>query len=135
LKLAGIIDMLMRIIAPVLRTCGIQKEAAPLTTVGLLLGISYGAGPLVREARSGTIAPRQILLSCVFMGFAHSVVEDTILVVAIGADAVSVLIGRFLFALVATAIIAAVLKRIPDRIFNACLYRQGVATRLEKSPC
>ena len=63
-----IIDLLLRAIAPILQVCGIHREAAPLTTVGLLLGISYGAGPLVAEARTGAIAPRQIVLSCVFMG-------------------------------------------------------------------
>lgn len=135
LRQVGIINLLMRAISPVLRTCGIKSEAAPLTTVGLLLGISYGAGPLFHEAQSGTISPRQILLSCVFMGFAHSMVEDTILVVAVGADVFSVLVGRFLFALVATGMIAAILNRIPDSAFNSFLFRQNKATNLQSNPC
>ena len=130
-----IIDLLLRVIAPILRLCGIHPEAAPLTTVGLLLGISYGAGPLVTEARTGAIAPRQIVLSCVFMGFAHSMIEDTILVIAIGADVTSVLVGRFIFAIVATAAIAAILNRIPDRIFWSHVFRQPAAHDLEQVPC
>lgn len=122
LKQTGVLNALMRVIVPILRVCGINGETAPLTTVGLLLGISYGAGPLIKEAQSGLISPRQILLSCILMGFAHSMIEDTILVVAMGADAISVFFGRFAFALIATAFFAAVLKHIPDRWFFSVLY-------------
>lgn len=122
LKLSGFLGAMMQVIIPMLRLCGISSETAPLTTVGLLLGISYGAGPLIKEAQSGLISPRQILLSCILMGFAHSMIEDTIIVIAMGADAISVFFGRFLFAIIATSMFAYVLKHIPDRWFFLLLY-------------
>lgn len=125
LKLTGILDVLMKAIVPVLRVCGIRSEAAPLATVGLFLGISYGAGLLIREAQTGRIAPRQILLCCILMGFAHSMIEDTVLVLALGADAISVFIGRFVFALVATAALAALLHRISDQALETVFFRIG----------
>ncbi|MEP0521836.1 MAG: nucleoside recognition domain-containing protein [Hyphomicrobiales bacterium] len=123
LKTTGLLDWMMSAISPVLRLAGVQGEAGYLTSVGLFLGISYGAGLLIREAQSGAISPRQIFLSCVLMGFAHSVIEDTLLVMAIGADVYSVLVGRVVFAIAATAAIAALLRGLSDQTFFAHMFR------------
>lgn len=123
LKITGILGLMMKGIEPVLRLAGIKGEAGHLTAIGLFLGISYGAGLLIREARSGLINPRQIFLSCVFMGFAHSIIEDTLLMVSLGADIYSTLIGRVVFAIGATAALALVLASISDRAFFARLFK------------
>jgi spore maturation protein SpmB len=123
LKMTGLLDLMMLTLSPVLRLAGIRSEAGHLTAVGLFLGISYGAGLLIREAQSGTISPRQIFLSCVLMGFAHSVIEDTIVVISLGADVYGVLAGRIVFALAATAAISALLRHLPDRIFLVHMFR------------
>ncbi|MEP3049693.1 MAG: nucleoside recognition domain-containing protein [Roseibium sp.] len=123
LKVTGLLDMMMTALSPVLRLVGIRGEARHLTAVGLFLGISYGAGLLIREAQSGSISPRQIFLSCVFMGFAHSVIEDTLIMIALGADVYGILVGRVVFAVVATAAIAAVLRRLSDRSFFTHMFR------------
>ena len=127
LKGTGVLGLLMKALSPVLRLAGIRGEAEHLTAVGLFLGISYGAGLLIREAQSGAIAPRQIFLSCVFMGFAHSVIEDTLIVLSLGADAYGVLAGRVVFAVVATAAIAALLRHLPDSTFFARMFRADAA--------
>ena len=122
LKTTGVLERLMALLTPSLRLGGIQGEAGHLTVVGLLLGISFGAGLLIKEARSGTISPRQIFLSCVFMGFAHSVIEDTIVMLALGADVYAILVGRIIFAIVATATIAALLRYLTDKAFFTYLF-------------
>lgn len=130
LKVTGILGLMMKALSPVLRLAGIRGEAEHLTAVGLFLGISYGAGLLIREAQSGRASPRQIFLSCVFMGFAHSVIEDTLIVIALGADVYGVLVGRVVFAIAATAVIAAVLRRLSDQTFFAQMFRP-VAVKAE----
>ena len=123
LRVTGVMAWLMRLLAPVLRLAGIRGEAAELTSVGLFLGISYGGGLLIREARSGRVSPRQVFISCVFMGFAHSVIEDTAIVMSVGANIWGVLAGRVAFAIAATALIAAILRAIPDDRFLRWGYR------------
>ncbi|MGF0536894.1 nucleoside recognition domain-containing protein [Agrobacterium sp. ES01] len=132
LKVSGILDLMMKALSPFLSLAGIRGEAGHLTAVGLFLGISYGAGLLIREAQSGHIAPRQIFLSCVFMGFAHSVIEDTLLVISLGADVHGVLTGRLVFALCATAAIAILLRRLSDTSFFRRLFRHA-DTALERA--
>lgn len=124
LKATGLLRLMMWVLSPALRVCGIRGEAEHLTAVGLFLGISYGAGLLIAEARSGAVSARQVFLSCVLMGFAHSVIEDTLVVLALGADVYGVLAGRLLFALAATAAVAMFIERMSDERFFAWLFRR-----------
>ncbi len=127
LKRSGLLDLLITAMAPLLQLAGIRREAGHLAAVGLFLGITYGGGLLIREARSGAVSPRQVFLTCVFMGFAHSVIEDTLLMMAIGADAWGVLAGRVAFAVLATAAIAGVVRALPDATFFTWAFRNRKA--------
>ncbi len=129
LKWSGLMDVLKRGISPVFRYAGIREEASEMVAIGLLLGIVYGGGLLIREAETGNIRPRQIFLSCVFMSFAHSVIEDTLVVVALGADLMSVLFGRIVFAILATALVAMVLRFVSDEKFSKFAFNTTLKIR------
>ncbi len=132
LKWSGLMDMLKRAISPAFRYAGIHEEASEMVAIGLLLGIFYGGGLLIREAETGNIPPRQIFLSCVFMSFAHSVIEDTLVVVALGADLTSVLFGRILFAILATALVAMMLRFVSDKQFSAFAFNMRPANQIAR---
>ncbi|MBA4611142.1 nucleoside recognition protein [Stappia taiwanensis] len=118
----GVMRWLTKALSPVLRLTGIGPDAAPLTMVGLLLGLSYGGGLIIREARKGHLGARDVFLAAMFMGLCHSVIEDTLIVVALGADLTSVLVGRVVFSILAVAVIAKCLALVPDRRFFRYLF-------------
>lgn len=74
------------------------------------LGISVGAGLLIREARSGQLLRRDIFLTMRFLGLCHSLIEDTLLIVLIGADLSAILWARLAFAVLVTAALARLLR-------------------------
>lgn len=124
LRVTGLLKLAMKALTPLLRLAGIRGETGHFTVVGLFLGISYGGGLLIREARSGTVSPRQVFIACVFMGFSHSIIEDTLIVMALGADIGGVLGGRLVFALAATAAVAGLLRTISDQAFFTWAFRE-----------
>lgn len=123
LEALNLFTRLADLLAPALRVCGIGKDAAPVTMIGLLLGITYGGGLIRREAELGRVGPRDLFLACVLMGFAHSIIEDTAVSLALGGDVLSLLVGRVLFAIVAVALLARLIKAMPDRDFGRYLFR------------
>lgn len=98
--------LLHRALAPVLRLIGIAPAAANITVVGVTLGITLGAGLLLKDVRAGVVSRRDVFLAMAFLGLFHSVIEDTVLILLLGADP-GIIIGlRLLFALVVVGVLA-----------------------------
>jgi uncharacterized membrane protein (UPF0136 family) len=76
----------------VFRPMGFRPESLFALLTGVLFGISYGAGVLIPQARSGEMDRRQIFLVAAFLGICHAIVEDTLLFVTLGANA-GILVG------------------------------------------
>jgi len=103
------------LMAPVLRMMGIGSHAANFMIVGLSLGISFGGGLIINEARSGQLNRQDIFMVMFFLALCHSVIEDTLLMMLIGADLSAILWARLIFALAATALLARLLPIISER--------------------
>ncbi|MCP4646561.1 MAG: hypothetical protein GY852_02350, partial [bacterium] len=115
LEKLGIMKLLKKGFRPVFAPMGIGDEASTITVIGLILGISYGGGMIIREAARGTIPPRQILASVSFMSICHAVIEDTMLVGSLGVWAVAALPGRVLFSWVVMFVLLLVSRRLSDK--------------------
>tara|TARA_R110002020_G_scaffold34840_5_gene105725 strand:- start:252 stop:1214 length:963 start_codon:yes stop_codon:yes gene_type:complete len=104
---------------PLLKLLGIGRSAANVTVIGFTLGLSYGAGLLIRDVQNGVLSKRDSTLALCFLGLCHSVIEDTLLILMLGADIAGILWARLLFAVIVTAMIA----RWPATTINRALHR------------
>lgn len=121
-----ILDWIAKRMAPLMGVFRLSPQAAFPLLVGIIFGIAYGAGVLIEEARSGRLNWKDIFLINVFLSVCHAVVEDTALFIAVGANGMVILLGRFIAAIIITYLISRTawleresLKRIPSDAINA----------------
>lgn len=121
LSLVVILDVLERIkftqlvtklMTPILKLSGLDERVAPVTTVGVLLGLSYGGALIIEQAQKGNFDRKTRLLALSWLSLSHSLIEDTLLIVALGANIWIVLVGRVLVTLIVMALMALTLRKI-----------------------
>ena len=95
----------------VVRFLGISGAGAFPLVIGLVFGLAYGAGMIIHYARQGQLSRRELLLIVTFLSINHSVFEDTLLFVAIGANGFLILFIRFAAAIMVTALLNKLLPR------------------------
>lgn len=110
--------LLERVLGPVLRAMGISPSASGITIVGILLGISYGGGLIAAEAQSGAVSRRDVVYSLCLLGLLHSVIEDTALMLLIGANGGVIIAGRFLYALGVIALFVTYTRKLAPEHFE-----------------
>jgi hypothetical protein len=102
LKRIGVIDKINSWLEPVLRMLGIGKDVIPITVVGMTLGLAYGGGLIINSVNRDGLKKRDVLYALVLMAICHSIIEDSLLLMSIGAHYTGVFIFRIGFALVVT---------------------------------
>lgn len=118
LKAIGVMDLLTRLLEPGLRLLGMSRDAAPVTVIGMTMGITYGGGLIIQEARSGILSRRDVFFSMALMGLSHSLVEDTILMMLLGGHLSGILGGRVVFSLLAIFLLVRLLAGLPEKTFE-----------------
>ena len=115
-RYCGGVALLETLIRPLLRWLGLSVDAIPVLMVGMLLGISYGGGMIISEAKSEVLSGRDLVLSLVLMSLAHAVIEDTIVLHMAGASILGVLGVRVGVALLFVGVLAMALTHFPHRL-------------------
>lgn len=100
-----------------LRWLGLTPGAVLPILAGTAFGITYGAGVLIAEVEAGRTSPREVAITSLYLSTSHSVVEDTLLFVAVGANGWILLGTRLIAALVMLAIFSRVIFRMPETAF------------------
>jgi len=111
LNLLGIERVIHRLLEPALRFIGVGKEAANTTVIGVTLGLSFGGGLLIQEAKAGHMKKKDVFLSMCFLALCHSLIEDTLLMMMLGAHLSAILWARLVFSLLAIAWLARWVRR------------------------
>jgi hypothetical protein len=115
LKRVGIIDKVNRLFYPVLRLLGIEKEVIPITVIGMTLGLAYGGGLIINEVRQTQLKRRSVCYALMLMSLSHSVIEDSLLMIAIGARVSGVFVFRFIFTLIVIYFFVKITQRWSDK--------------------
>ncbi|MCO4837376.1 MAG: hypothetical protein KC426_04690 [Oceanospirillaceae bacterium] len=102
MRLLGVEKIIQWMLRPLLKLVGIGKEATTITLVGITLGIAFGGGLLIKEAHAGHVSKKDVFTSLLLLGFCHSLIEDTLLVMLLGAHLSGVLWFRLVFAFMFT---------------------------------
>jgi hypothetical protein len=99
LKVIGIENFLKKILAPPLRFFGISESSMNIIIVGMTIGLQFGGGILIKEVNSGKIDKQSVFLSILMINLVHAVIEDTLLMLAVGGHFSGVIFARVIFSL------------------------------------
>lgn len=101
LEEAGVIRLLARFLSPFMKLLGLSPKAAFLWLVANTLGLAFGGGVIVEEANQGRLDRREVNAVNISIGLCHSLLEDTILFAALGANALWISFPRLALAAIA----------------------------------
>jgi hypothetical protein len=118
LKKYGVMQKLNNLMEPGLRALGMSKNAAPVTIIGMTLGLSYGGGLIIKEAKDKMLSKKDAFLSLCLMGLSHSLIEDTLLMVAIGANLIGILGARIIFTIIVMFVLIKFINHISKNRFE-----------------
>ena len=93
-----IVEKVSGVVYPRLFVLGLSRQSAFLWIISNTLGLAYGAGVILAQKRENKISDKDIRELNVSMATCHSILEDTLLFVAIGASLFWVVAPRFLIA-------------------------------------
>lgn len=113
LKAAHIERWITARLAPLFRRIGIGHNTLSMAMIGILLGLSYGGGLLIREFQKRKQSPRELLCVLATLSLCHSIIEDTLLMILLGAHWSGVLLARVVFTLIFMLVFAAIIYRLP----------------------
>lgn len=133
LKILGIEKLMAIILKPFLRLLGISQEATNITIIGATLGLSFGGGLLIHEAQKGHVAARDVFTSIMLLNLLHSLIEDTLLILLMGADFNTIFWGRLLFSFIIIAVLAATIRKLSPVFCERYLYRSVASNKMQSA--
>lgn len=100
LKAFKVLDFLSGILSPVMKLMGLSGDSSFLWLVAQTLGLAYGSVVMIEEVERKAILPQNANLLNYHIAVNHSLLEDTLLFVAIGVPASWIIAPRFFFSII-----------------------------------
>lgn len=110
-KIIGLITLIIFLMDAIKRTPFVTNHAQRVQTsfsliTGQLLGITYGAGILFKEAESGNLQKKDIFFIGTFLMICHSLLEDPLLFMLFGANYWIMIGSRLTMACIVTLLLS-----------------------------
>lgn len=93
------------------RFLGISAPASFPLLIGILIGITYGAGAILISYKNGEMSKKDVILVSVFLCLCHAVFEDILLFVTLGANGIIVFVVKLFLATLVTYTINRIIMR------------------------
>jgi len=100
LKEFNILPIISKVFAPFMRVMGLTDESSFLWFVAQTLGLTYGSAVMLEEVENKEITPYSANLLNFHIAINHSLLEDTLLFVAIGVPIGWITIPRIILAMI-----------------------------------
>ena len=110
LRDARLLDRAAGLLKPLMKRLNLSNRAAFPLLAGFFLGIVIGSGVIIAFAREGSLTKRDLMLVLVFLGICHSIIEDTVVFVALGANWWVLISARFLLAALVAFLVSLLLR-------------------------
>lgn len=110
LKEFNILNILSRIFSPFMRIFGLSNDSSFLWFVAQIIGLTYGSAILIDGIKRKEISLTNANLLNYHIALNHSLLEDTLLFVAIGVPAGWIMVPRFVLAIIAVWGVHAIAK-------------------------
>ena len=111
-----LLDRGVGFIQPVFQRLNLSSRVAFPFLAGLFLGIVFGSGVIISFANDGTLTKRDLIIVLVFLGICHSIIEDTVVFIALGANWWVLISCRFFLAALAALAASLMLPAKPDAV-------------------
>jgi hypothetical protein len=93
------LSVISKVFSPLMRLMGLSNDSSFLWFVAQTLGLGYGSAVMIEEVESKSITPESAILLNYHIAINHSLLEDTLLFVAIGVPAGWIIAPRFILAI------------------------------------
>ena len=111
-----LLDRGVGFIQPVMQRLNLSNRVAFPLLAGLFLGIVFGSGVIISIANDGTLTKRDLIIVLVFLGICHSIIEDTLIFAALGANWWVMISYRFVLAALAAFAVSFAVPAKPDAV-------------------
>lgn len=88
------------------KSMGMKKESTFPLLVGVVMGVTYGAGTLIEINKQTPISKKDFALIGIFMFMCHGIIETAFIFAVAGADILFITLGRLIIAYLVTVIAA-----------------------------
>ncbi len=112
LKDSKILDKLTEKMEPVAKFFDISNAAVFPLIIGLIFGLSYGAGVIIESTEENNLSKKDLYTLMIFLIACHAVIEDTLLFVVVGASLWFLLGIRLGVAIIISIFASKVLRKI-----------------------
>ena len=100
LKEFKILDYISKLFAPVMKIMGLSPDSSFLWFVSQIVGLTYGSAIMIEAVEKKEISPVDANLLNFHIAINHSLLEDTLLFVAIGVSAGWIIGTRFILSII-----------------------------------